>query len=130
MIKKLMISTLVLATTTAAPAYAINHKYAQQLDFSGCTQVNAGVTCDVNKSKAWNQKHTYHAPTPKPLAPVSKYIVAEANGIKSMTMPQAEKYLTTYGWTKMSGSKYVWEKGNNNMDYVLTNGIVSSVTVR
>lgn len=40
----------------ASPAYAINAKYRQQLEQSGCTQVSEGQGCDIHKSKAENAK--------------------------------------------------------------------------
>ena len=39
-----------------APAHAINAKYAQQLERSGCTQVTEAQGCDIHKSKAENAK--------------------------------------------------------------------------
>jgi len=38
------------------PAHAINAKYAQQLERSGCTQVSEAQGCDITKSKAENAK--------------------------------------------------------------------------
>ena len=37
-----------------APAHAINAKYAQQLERSGCTQVTEAQGCDIHKTKAAN----------------------------------------------------------------------------
>ncbi|MCU7371907.1 hypothetical protein PEC18_13830 [Paucibacter sp. O1-1] len=37
-------------------AHAINAKYAQQLERSGCTQVSEAQGCDIRKSKAENAK--------------------------------------------------------------------------
>ncbi|MGN6827696.1 hypothetical protein [Paucibacter sp. M5-1] len=37
-------------------AYAINAKYAQQLERSGCTQVSEAQGCDIRKTKAENAK--------------------------------------------------------------------------
>ena len=37
-----------------APAHAINAKYAQQLERSGCTQVSELSGCDINKPQAEN----------------------------------------------------------------------------
>jgi len=55
MLKKLIaaLGVLLLAQT---PAYAINAKYRQQLERSGCTQVTEAQGCDINKSKAENAK--------------------------------------------------------------------------
>ncbi|WP_266003878.1 hypothetical protein [Paucibacter sp. PLA-PC-4] len=37
-------------------AFAINAKYAQQLERSGCTQVSEAQGCDIHKTKAENAK--------------------------------------------------------------------------
>ncbi|MBP1039233.1 hypothetical protein J8631_27185 [Serratia fonticola] len=39
-----------------APAHAINTKYAQQLERSGCTELTEAQGCDINKTKAENAK--------------------------------------------------------------------------
>lgn len=51
--KKLMIA-LTLATVAAAPAHAISAKYREQLERSGCNEMNAGSTCDIHKTPAQN----------------------------------------------------------------------------
>ena len=47
-----------------APAYAINAKYRQQLERSGCTQVTEAQGCDINKTKAENAKAGFGAEAP------------------------------------------------------------------
>lgn len=47
-----------------APAHAINAKYAQQLEHSGCTQVTESQGCDIHKTKAENAKAGFGAATP------------------------------------------------------------------
>jgi hypothetical protein len=48
---------LTLATLLALPsAHAINAKYAEQLEKSGCTQVSEAQGCDIRKSRAENAK--------------------------------------------------------------------------
>ena len=47
---------LVGALLTSAPAHAINAKYRQQLERSGCTQVTEAQGCDITKTKAENAK--------------------------------------------------------------------------
>lgn len=128
--KKLILAALAVSVMASVPAHAISEGYRKQLERSGCNQDNDQVTCDSTKSKAWNQTHTYTPPAPQKREPVSKYVIAELMGIKGMTMPAAEKYLTAHGWTKMARSKYVWEKGGNNMDYTLKNGHVDNISVR
>ncbi|EIV0760928.1 hypothetical protein L6N65_001958 [Escherichia coli] len=52
--KKLILSTLALTIVVASPAHAISAKYREQLERSGCTQMNAGSGCDINKTKEQN----------------------------------------------------------------------------
>jgi len=63
MLKKLIaaLGVLLLAQT---PAYAINAKYRQQLERSGCTQVTEAQGCDINKSKAENAKAGFGSEAP------------------------------------------------------------------
>lgn len=51
---KKMIAIAFVATVTAVPAHAINKHFAQQLERSGCTELNAGVTFDIDKTSAQN----------------------------------------------------------------------------
>lgn len=128
--RKTILAALALAAISSAPAHAISAGYRAQLERSGCNQDNDQLTCDSSKSKAWNQKHTYTPPAAKKRPPVSKYVIAELTEINGMQMPAAESYLRAHGWTKMSRSKYVWEKGDNNMDYTLKGGYVDKINVR
>ena len=62
-----MKKTLVLLTglaMLASPAYAINAKYRQQLEQSGCTQVSEAQGCDIHKSKAENAKAGFDTGVP------------------------------------------------------------------
>lgn len=63
---------LALALLVAAPAHAIDSRYAKQLERSGCTQVTELQGCDIRKSKAENAKAGFGsatAPAPVPAAP-------------------------------------------------------------
>ena len=53
--KKLIIATC-LALLAHNSAYAINAKYREQLERSGCTQVTEAQGCDITKTKAENAK--------------------------------------------------------------------------
>ena len=44
-----------------APVHAINAKFAQQLERSGCTQVTEAQGCDIHKTKAENAKAGFGA---------------------------------------------------------------------
>ncbi len=64
----LTIGAVLFATT---PAHAIDAKYRQKLERSGCTQVTEMQGCDINKTKAENARagfgtasHKKHAPAP------------------------------------------------------------------
>jgi hypothetical protein len=46
------------------PAYAINAKYAKQLERSGCTQVSEAQGCDITKTSAENAKAGFVTSTP------------------------------------------------------------------
>jgi len=68
-------SLAALALLVQAPAHAINARYAQQLERSGCTQASELQGCDIKKSKAENAKAgfdttAYDKPT-KPVKPAT-----------------------------------------------------------
>ena len=48
-----------LALLSSLPAHAMNAKYRQQLEKSGCTQVSELQGCDIHKSKSENAKAGY-----------------------------------------------------------------------
>ncbi|WP_421189684.1 hypothetical protein [Aeromonas sanarellii] len=47
---------LILSLLGYAQVQAINAKYAEQLERSGCTQVTEAQGCDIHKSKAENAR--------------------------------------------------------------------------
>lgn len=51
-------TTILMSITLLAslPAHAINAKYREKLERSGCTQVSEMQGCDINKTKAENAK--------------------------------------------------------------------------
>jgi hypothetical protein len=63
---------LALAALLALPsAHAINARYAEQLEKSGCTQVSEAQGCDIKKSREANAKAGF-AVTPAPEKPAAK----------------------------------------------------------
>jgi hypothetical protein len=50
------LSLAAVALLMQAPAHAINARYAQQLERSGCTQASELHGCDIKKTKAENAK--------------------------------------------------------------------------
>ncbi len=55
---------LTLTLLGSAQVHAINHKYAEQLEHSGCTQVTEAQGCDIHKSKAENAKAGFGTAAP------------------------------------------------------------------
>jgi hypothetical protein len=55
----------------SAPAHAINAKYRQQLERSGCTQVTEAQGCDITKTKAENAKAGFVTEAPNSKAEVT-----------------------------------------------------------
>ncbi|BAQ76649.1 uncharacterized protein POS17_4955 [Pseudomonas sp. Os17] len=53
---------LAILLVAQSPAYAINEKYRQQLEQSGCTQMTELQGCDIHKSKAENAKAGFADP--------------------------------------------------------------------
>jgi hypothetical protein len=54
--KNRLFAALAIAALASTSAHAINAKYAQQLERSGCTQVTEAQGCDITKTKAENAK--------------------------------------------------------------------------
>lgn len=59
---KIVWPALAILLLTQSPAYAINEKYRQQLEQSGCTQMSELQGCDIHKSKAENAKAGFADP--------------------------------------------------------------------
>ncbi|MFG0832084.1 hypothetical protein ACF8OI_00790 [Aeromonas bivalvium] len=55
---------LTLTLLGSAQVHAINAKYAEQLERSGCTQVTEAQGCDIHKTKAENAKAGFGAAAP------------------------------------------------------------------
>lgn len=60
--KRLILPALAILIATQSPAYAINDKYRQQLEQSGCTQVSETQGCDIHKTRAENAKAGFTNP--------------------------------------------------------------------
>lgn len=59
---RIILPVLAILIVAQSPAYAINDKYRQQLEQSGCTQVSETQGCDIHKSKAENAKAGFSNP--------------------------------------------------------------------
>lgn len=61
---KKLIVTAIVTLLACNSAHAINEKYRQQLERSGCTQVSELQGCDIHKSKAENAKAGFVSDAP------------------------------------------------------------------
>lgn len=61
---KKLILTVCVALLVSTSAHAINEKYRQKLEKSGCTQMSEMQGCDINKTKAQNAKAGFAAEPP------------------------------------------------------------------
>ncbi|OQW68478.1 MAG: hypothetical protein BVN35_19750 [Proteobacteria bacterium ST_bin11] len=104
MTKKLII-TLGATLLVQTPAYAINAKYRQQLERSGCTQVSEAQGCDIRKSKAENAKAGFVTEAPA------------NNGNSASQAPYAGQWVAkntegaTVATIRIDGKEQVWVNG-------------------
>lgn len=92
---------------TAGPAHAINAHYRAQLEASGCTQLDEGVTCDLHKTKAQNAEHQ-----------------AKTEEIKVMIgqpIADAAERLLAEGWKPNEGH---WYQGDKMLNLLVVDGII------
>jgi hypothetical protein len=79
------IALTVAALLAQSSAFAINAKYAQQLERSGCTQATEAQGCDITKTKAENAKAGFATEAPatkastKPASPYTGQWVAKSD---------------------------------------------------
>jgi hypothetical protein len=62
--KKKLAIAIVMILSVHTSAYAINAKYRQQLERSGCTQASEAQGCDITKTKKENTKAGFDTGTP------------------------------------------------------------------
>jgi hypothetical protein len=60
--KRIILPALAILIGVQTPAHAINDKYRQQLEQSGCTQMSELEGCDIHKSQAENAKAGFSNP--------------------------------------------------------------------
>lgn len=127
--KKIMVSVLALTALAAMPAQAINAKYREQLERSGCTEMTAGVSCDINKTKAQNAKQTPKAAAKPKLTASQQYgqIVGEAETILGMKGIAAEEYLVEKGWRQQSNGD--WKKAGHDLRIIQEKGVVLNAQI-
>ena len=127
--KKILVSVLALTALAAMPAQAINAKYREQLERSGCTEMTAGVSCDINKTKAQNAKQAPKAATKPKLTASQQYgqIVGEAETILGMKGIAAEEFLVEKGWRQQSNGD--WKKAGHDLRIIQEKGVVLNAQI-
>lgn len=127
--KKIMVSVLALTALAAMPAQAINAKYREQLERSGCTEMTAGVSCDINKTKAQNAKQAPKAAAKPKLTASQQYgqIVGEAETILGMKGIAAEEFLVEKGWRQQSNGD--WKKAGHDLRIIQEKGVVLNAQI-
>lgn len=101
---------LVLAALLALPsAHAINAKYAEQLEKSGCTQVTEAQGCDIKKSRAENAKAGF-AVTPEPAAKPAAKAAAPATPYAGQWVAKSDTGATV-ATIRIDAKEQVWVDG-------------------
>ncbi|ENX41764.1 hypothetical protein [Acinetobacter sp. NIPH 2100] len=82
---KLLIILGFIAYGSMNTAYAIDAKYRQQLEQSGCTQVSEMQGCDINKTKQENSnaglaEQEIETPSPTASTPAPQWIAERSDG--------------------------------------------------
>jgi len=118
--KALATIATVSALFAQSSAFAINAKYAQQLERSGCTQVSEAQGCDIHKSKAENAKAGFGnnaakpAPTASaaPAAPAPKASPTAANPYAGQWTAKADSGATV-ATIRIDAKEHVWVNGKS-----------------
>ena len=101
---------LVLAALLSLPsAHAINAKYAEQLEKSGCTQVTEAQGCDIKKSRAENAKAGF-AVTPEPAAKPAAKAAAPATPYAGQWVAKSDTGATV-ATIRIDAKEQVWVDG-------------------
>ena len=103
-------TTLALAAVLALPgAHAINPKYAEQLQKSGCTQVTEAQGCDIRKSRADNAKAGF-AVTPAPAAKPAGQAASAATPYAGQWVAKSDTG-ATIATIRIDAKEQVWVDG-------------------
>lgn len=119
--KKTTLAAVVLALIATAPAHAISAKYRAQLERSGCTQMNEGTTCDINKTKAQNAAAIQKEQDGNAAAQgeVNAFIEDSVLGEK---VDAAKEALSGYGFQETDPN--LWYKDGHTITLTIKKGVV------
>jgi hypothetical protein len=104
MMKKLIIAAGV-ALLAHTSAHAIDTKYRQQLERSGCTQVSETQGCDITKTKAENAKAGFVAEAPADKGKATNQTPYAGQWVAKATSG------ATVATIRIDGKEHVWVNG-------------------
>ena len=102
--KKLIIATAI-ALLAHTSAHAINAKYREQLERSGCTQVTEAQGCDITKSKEENAKAGFVSEAPADKGTATKQTSYTGQWVAKATSG------ATVATIRIDSKKHVWVSG-------------------
>lgn len=125
---KKLIAFAIVAAIHSSPALAINAQYRAQLERSGCTEMNAGTTCDIHKTVEQNERNARrHGGNNSPdviRAHLNQMVVGSFRG-------EAVDVMESDGWTRISQDGTKYRKGEYYATLVWgQDDAVASVVVR
>lgn len=101
---------IALAALLALPsAFAINAKYAEQLQRSGCTQVSEAQGCDIRKTRAENARAGF-AVTPEPASQPATPSAAPATPYAGKWVAKSDTGATV-ATIRIDAKEQVWVDG-------------------
>ena len=102
--KTLAIAIVALLSANTS-AYAINAKYRQQLERSGCTQASEAQGCDITKTKEENAKTGFDTGVPVEKAKTSDQTPYAGQWVAKSTTG------ATVATVRIDNKEYVWVNG-------------------
>lgn len=122
--KNLKLISLVLASFYVLPVHAIDSKYSQKLDRSGCTELTDGNGCDINKTKEENgiSSGKNGSKETREIKEFIKYSVV------NQKVDDAYNALEGYGWESTQPS--TWVKGKYTLMLDIQNDTVVNTILK
>jgi len=103
--KKTLAIAIVALLSVHTSAYAINAKYRQQLERSGCTQASEAQGCDITKTKEENAKAGFETDVPAEKAKTSNQTPYAGQWVAKSTTG------ATVATVRIDNKEHVWVNG-------------------
>ena len=103
--KKTLAIAIVALLSVHTSAYAMNAKYRQQLERSGCTQASEAQGCDITKTKEENAKAGFDTGTPVEKAKTSNQTPYAGQWVAKSTAG------ATVATVRIDNKEHVWVNG-------------------